>query len=300
MVGGLLSCGLTHAGVTPLDLLKCNMQANPSKYTSIKCGFNKLIRRHGPGALFKGLVPTFLGYSAQGAVKFGLYEFFKALYGGEGDGNSNGRHKTLVYLASSASAEFIADIALCPFEALKIRVQTHPDFAIGFFGAALDIVATQGIKGLYKGLLPLWGRQIPYTMVKFVCFEKTVEGIYKHGLSMSREECPKSVQLGVSFLAGYISGISCALVSQPADNLVSLINNCKGETLSTAIAKVSIASLFTRGLTLRILMVGTLTGAQWGIYDAFKVINGLPPSGTMPSNSDSSKLGSALSDSLAA
>lgn len=29
--------------------------------------------------------------------------------------------------------------------------------------------------------------------------------------------------------------------------------------------------LFTRGLPLRIVMIGTLTGAQWGIYDAFKV-----------------------------
>ncbi len=34
-------------------------------------------------------------------------------------------------------------------------------------------------------------------------------------------------------------------------------------------------ALFTRGLPLRILMVGTLTGLQWGIYDAFKVYVGL-------------------------
>jgi solute carrier family 25 phosphate transporter 3 len=27
-------------------------------------------------------------------------------------------------------------------------------------------------------------------------------------------------------------------------------------------------NLFTRGLPLRIVMIGTLTGLQWGIYDA--------------------------------
>jgi solute carrier family 25 phosphate transporter 3 len=32
---GVLSCGLTHAGVTPLDVVKCNMQVNPSKYTGL-------------------------------------------------------------------------------------------------------------------------------------------------------------------------------------------------------------------------------------------------------------------------
>lgn len=34
-------------------------------------------------------------------------------------------------------------------------------------------------------------------------------------------------------------------------------------------------ALFTRGLPLRIVMIGTLTGLQWGIYDAFKVYVGL-------------------------
>jgi len=33
--------------------------------------------------------------------------------------------------------------------------------------------------------------------------------------------------------------------------------------------------LMTRGLTLRIIMIGTLTGLQWGIYDAYKVSVGL-------------------------
>ena len=34
-------------------------------------------------------------------------------------------------------------------------------------------------------------------------------------------------------------------------------------------------ALFTRGLPLRVVMIGTLTGAQWGIYDAYKVYVGL-------------------------
>lgn len=28
-IGGILSCGLTHTAVTPLDVVKCNMQARP-------------------------------------------------------------------------------------------------------------------------------------------------------------------------------------------------------------------------------------------------------------------------------
>eukprot|EP01018_Ginkgo_biloba_P022703 Gb_16849 [translate_table: standard] len=290
ILGGVLSCGLTHTGVTPLDLLKCNMQTNPSKYKSIGSGFGKLLKKHGMRALFRGWVPTFLGYSAQGAFKFGFYEFFKIMYSDILGPKYAEEHKTLIYLAGSASAEFIADIALCPFEAIKVRVQTHPDLRNGFLEASAELLASEGYNGLYKGLLPLWGRQIPYTMVKFACFEKTVENIYKCVVPIPKEDCSKAVQLGVSFAAGYIAGISCAVVSHPADNLVSILNNCKGTTVRDVIKKMGVVALFTRGLPLRILMVGTLTGAQWGIYDAFKVFTGLPTSGAMVSRSRNAKI----------
>lgn len=35
-IGGILSCGLTHMAVTPLDLVKCNMQVSLS-YTIFLC-----------------------------------------------------------------------------------------------------------------------------------------------------------------------------------------------------------------------------------------------------------------------
>ena len=37
-------------------------------------------------------------------------------------------YRTGLYLAASASAEFFADIALSPMEAVKVRIQTMPGF----------------------------------------------------------------------------------------------------------------------------------------------------------------------------
>lgn len=82
-----------------------------------------------------------------------------------GPENAN-RYKTGLYLAASASAEFLADIALCPFEAVKVRMQTTiPPPYTGTFDGFSKITAAEGYAGLYKGLYPLWGRQIPYTMM---------------------------------------------------------------------------------------------------------------------------------------
>ena len=46
------------------------------------------------------------------------------------------------------------------------------------------MVQNEGYGTFYKGLVPLWGRQIPYTMMKFACFEKTVELLYKVSFSI--------------------------------------------------------------------------------------------------------------------
>src|SRR6202012_297763 len=104
-------------------------------------GFRKVIANEGAGALLTGIGPTFAGYFLQGAFKFGGYEFFKQqsinFLGYETASNT----RTAVYLASSAAAEFFADIALCPLEATRIRLVSQPTFASGLvsgFGRILS------------------------------------------------------------------------------------------------------------------------------------------------------------------
>lgn len=78
------------------------------------------------------------------------------------------------------------------------------------------------------------------TMMKFASFETIVELIYKHAIPRPKNECSKNLQLGVSFAGGYIAGVFCAVVSHPADNLVSFLNNAKGAT----VGDVSVAPVF--------------------------------------------------------
>ncbi|KAL4424705.1 hypothetical protein ABPG77_000048 [Micractinium sp. CCAP 211/92] len=279
-LGGIVACGATHTAVTPLDVVKCNMQIDPKNYTGILQGFRKVAGEQGIAGLFRGWVPTAIGYSAQGAFKFGLYEYFKKTYSDMAGPEAAKKYQNLIFLAGSASAEFFADIALCPMEAVKVKVQTVPGYAKGLADGLPKFVAQEGVGGLFKGLTPLWGRQIPYTMMKFGAFENTVQALYKYVVPKPKSECSKTEQLGVSFAAGYIAGIFCAVVSHPADNLVSKMNAAKGVPAGEIIREMGWVALFTRGLPLRIVMIGTLTGLQWGIYDAFKVYVGLPTTGS--------------------
>ncbi|PLN84852.1 mitochondrial phosphate carrier protein 2 [Aspergillus taichungensis] len=280
-LGGIIACGPTHTAVTPLDLVKCRRQVDPKIYTSNLSAWRSIFAKEGLRGVFFGWTPTFVGYSFQGAGKYGFYEYFKYLYGEQLFPNTN---RTLVFLGASASAEFFADMALCPFEAVKVRMQTTlPPYAGTLREGWRKVAAKEGLGGLYKGIAPLWARQIPYTMTKFATFEETVSGLY-WALGRPKESFGMLSQTGVSFLGGYIAGIFCAVVSHPADVMVSKLNADRkaGESASTAVSRIyrniGFAGLWN-GLPVRIVMLGTLTGFQWLIYDSFKVFLGLPTTG---------------------
>uniref|UniRef100_A0A8C2AP97 Solute carrier family 25 member 3 n=1 Tax=Cyprinus carpio TaxID=7962 RepID=A0A8C2AP97_CYPCA len=190
--GGVLSCGLTHTAVVPLDLIKCRIQVDPVKYKSIFNGFSQ----NRPLRPLRGLCWS---------LNCGCY-------------------------------------CLCRF---------------------------------YKGVYPLWLRQIPYTMMKFACFERTVEMLYKYIVPKPRSECSKPEQLVVTFVAGYIAGVFCAVVSHPADSVVSVLNKEKGSSAVEVVKRLGPAGVW-KGLFARIIMIGTLTALQWFIYDSVKVYFRLP------------------------
>jgi solute carrier family 25 (mitochondrial phosphate transporter), member 3 len=110
--------------------------------------WGKIGRAEGLRGIFTGWSPTFIGYSVQGAGKYGFYEYFKHLYS-EMVGEENAtKYKTFLYLGASASAEFLADIGLCPFEAVKVRMQTTiPPAFTGTTSGISSIVAKEGVGG---------------------------------------------------------------------------------------------------------------------------------------------------------
>jgi len=274
-LGGIISCGLTHTALVPLDLIKCRIQVNPTKYKGIGTGFSVTVKEEGYRALGKGWAPTAIGYSLQGLGKFGFYEIFKHIYADFLGEELAFQWRTSLYLAASASAEFFADMLLAPMEAAKVRIQTMPGAPPTLRGIAPMIWNSEGIRGFYKGLPPLWMRQIPYTMMKFACFERTVELLYKHVVPKPRADCSKAEQLLVTFVAGYIARVFCALVSHPADSVVSKLNQEKGSTALGIAKKLGWSGLW-KGLVPRIIMIGTLTALQWFIYDSVKVYFKMP------------------------
>ncbi len=150
-------------------------QVNPDKYKGLIKGLRLIVAEEGSQAVWKGWLPTFFGYSAQGAFKYGLYEVFKDQYANMLGQENFEKYKGLVWCAASASAELFADVALCPLEMVKVKVQTapHGTFPTAFGQAWSQMNANRVETGFpYRSLVPLWSRQVPYTVAKFFFFEK--------------------------------------------------------------------------------------------------------------------------------
>ncbi|KAI7788560.1 mitochondrial phosphate carrier protein [Diaporthe eres] len=273
-LAGAVCCSITHGALTPVDVVKTRIQLDPATYNrGMIGGFKQVIQNEGAGALLTGFGPTAAGYFLQGAFKFGGYEFFKQqsinLLGYENASN----YRTGVYLASSAAGEFFADIALCPLEATRIRLVSEPTYASGLLSGFTKIAKQEGIGAFYAGFGPILFKQIPYTMAKFVVFEKVSEAAFR---AFPKKDLSDSAQTGVNLGSGLIAGFAAAIVSQPADTMLSKINKTKGlpgEGTTSRLIKIGkelgLRGSYT-GIGARLFMVGTLTAFQFAIYGDLK------------------------------
>ncbi|OII72435.1 mitochondrial phosphate translocator [Cryptosporidium ubiquitum] len=287
-LGGALSCGLTHTAIVPIDVAKCRIQVYPDRFRGLIPTLSKLVKNEGLKTLRLGWAPTLVGYSAQGALKYSLYEYFKDLYSSKIKTVNKKSYKGLIWLSASATAEFFADIALCPMEMVKLKMQTclRPHTRSNSF--------LRSVSNMYKyrsetkfpfgSIKPLWSRQLPYTMAKFYFFERINQLFYDKIFTKPKALYSKKSQLGITFLSGYLSGIICAAVSHPADTIISQLgktayNTSKRINILSIIKEIGLKNLCTAGLGTRIIMIGTLTGMQWWVYDSFKTMIGLDTSG---------------------
>ena len=145
------------------SLLPIHYQVDPAKYKGLGSGLRTLVAEEGATGIWKGFGPTFVGYSLQGMFKYGLYEVFKDAYSNLAGEELASKYKGAIWLAGSASAEVFADIALCPLEMTKVRIQTSAvgTFPTGF-GAALAAMQANKVEFRYPfgSLVPLWSRQV--------------------------------------------------------------------------------------------------------------------------------------------
>ncbi|XP_057448621.1 mitochondrial carnitine/acylcarnitine carrier-like protein [Lotus japonicus] len=171
--------------VCPTELIKCRLQAQSTLAGSgtaavaVKYGGPMDVARHvlrsegGARGLFKGLVPTMAREVPGNAAMFGAYEASKQLLAGGPDTSGLGRG-SLIVAGGLAGASFW--FFVYPTDVVKSVIQVD-DYKYPKFSGSIDafrrILASEGIKGLYKGFGPAMFRSVPANAACFLAYEMT-------------------------------------------------------------------------------------------------------------------------------
>merc|ERR1711966_489515 len=95
-----------------------------------------------------------------------------------------------------------------------------------------------------------------------------------------RSTLGSGTKMGVSIVSGVIAGVAAAIISHPADTLLSKVNKAGAggdgpmvSRLMNIAKETGFVKLCTVGLLPRCVMIGSLTAGQFGIFDT--VMNAL-------------------------
>ncbi|KAK6902937.1 solute carrier family 25 (mitochondrial phosphate transporter), member 3 [Kwoniella mangroviensis CBS 8886] len=283
-LAGALCCTLSHGAMTPIDVVKTRIQIDPAmKGMSLLSGGRSIVAKEGVAGLLTGFGPTAVGYLLQGGAKFSLYDYFKKeLVEFSGSRENAVKNRTAIYLGGAAIAEFFADILLTPLEATRIRLVSNPKYANGLVSGLTKIATTEGVSSLYAGFLPILLKQVPYAIGQFTVNERCTEFIYNQMTPETKANLSPTSQFGITLGSGIVAGFAAAILSHPADTILSQINKGHGPKgsmvyrLVTLGKEAGVTGLFA-GLGPRMVMTAGLVASQFLLYSNIKSALGAKP-----------------------
>lgn len=232
-VGGIAAVVTGH----PFDLVKVRLQSGqyPTMLTAVK----SILATSGPKGFYRGVVPPLVGVTPMFAVSFWGYDMGKKIV----SSFSNGTPASEFSNAQLSTAGFISAIpttlVAAPMERTKIVLQTQDANASkSMISAVRRILATGGIRSLFKGSVATLARDGPGSAIYFATYEVAKKELSKLSSAKSDE-----LSLGAVSTAGGLAGVSMWLVVFPIDTIKTRITSNVNESIG---AKEAITSIYKK------------------------------------------------------
>lgn len=214
-VGGGIGMLVGH----PLDTIKVRMMTRPDAYLSMRDCFMKTVQGEGAAGFFKGVAPPMLSVAVYQAVCFASFSSALAFVTEKTERDAS---IPSLFLAGSISGAATV-LVTTPTDLVKIRLQletetsTRRKTGVGglsdMFRCARGILATEGMRGFYRGIVATAYRDTWSTGLYFVvyhgskrCFSTLGDDVSDvSSLAPSVSKTPPWVELTAGGLAGVIA-----------------------------------------------------------------------------------------------
>lgn len=147
------------------------MKYSVGRYKGVLDAFSKIAKTEGLPGLYRGMGPSVCAILPEAAIVYGLFDLSKKAYT-KITGKEPGLLPSLSFGVWSA---FMGQVVSYPLETVSRRMQVQGMKTVGdqlTFGSCFnDILAREGIGGLYRGLGAASARVIPMALVSFGTYE---------------------------------------------------------------------------------------------------------------------------------
>jgi len=175
LASGVFARSLVSSIVSPLELIRTNLQSTPSlpntphTLKSVLSSLEGLVRAHGVGNLWRGLGPTLWRDVPFSGLYWASYEGMKRRL------EERGRSGPSLAFTCGATSGTAAALLTSPFDVLKTRRQALVMSTPGQRTSALpllrQIVRTEGVSALFAGLGPRIAKIAPACGIMIACYE---------------------------------------------------------------------------------------------------------------------------------
>ncbi|XP_070936080.1 mitochondrial glutamate carrier 2 isoform X4 [Macaca nemestrina] len=277
--------------VFPIDLAKTRLQNQHGKamYKGMIDCLMKTARAEGFFGMYRGAAVNLTLVTPEKAIKLAANDFFRQLL------MEDGMQRNLkMEMLAGCGAGMCQVVVTSPMEMLKIQLQDAGRLAVHHQGSASapsasrsyttgsasthkrpsatliarELLRTQGLAGLYKGLGATLLRDIPFSIIYFPLFANL-----NH---LGFNELAGKASFAHSFVSGCVAGSVAAVAVTPLDVLKTRIQTLKkglGEDVYSGITdcarKLWIQegpSAFMKGAGCRALVIAPLFGIAQGVY----------------------------------
>jgi len=167
--------------ICPVERIKCLLQIQSGKpalpgqimYSGPMDCARQLLKTGGISSLYRGFGATFIRAIPQAGLYFMSYEILKKAFA-PADGSGLTPIRTLM---AGGITGVINWVFMLPADVIKSRIQTAPEgtYPRGFRDAFPKLLKQEGVKGLYRGLLPVFIRAFPANAACFMGFEVAIK-----------------------------------------------------------------------------------------------------------------------------
>lgn len=277
--------------VFPIDLAKTRLQNQHGKdiYKGMIDCLMKTTRMDGFLGMYRGAAVNLTLVTPEKAIKLAANDFFRQLL------MEDGMQRNLkMEMLAGCGAGMCQVVVTCPMEMLKIQLQDAGRLAVHHQGSASahcssrsytigststhkrpsatliaqELLRTQGLAGLYKGLGATLLRDIPFSIIYFPLFANLN--------NLGFNKLTGKASFAHSFMSGCVAGSIAAIIVTPLDVLKTRIQTLKkglGEDSYSGITdcarKLWIQegpSAFMKGAGCRALVIAPLFGIAQGVY----------------------------------